>query len=218
MWPLQQQWFFSISWERAGTCRTTRPSPGPQSTRAHEAVRENADMERHPHGSLISAQLCLSVARRGMHQSFRQHLAHFVPLEHTGFLRSVAERHRPKPAGRPAQPAFPRLSTASIYIGSSGRRSRYVGCRGSAAVWPGRSLAVFLVHRRTDGPEEKPPAVGLCRFVPGRSAVVKRLALPRAVAPSRTTRANPMPPHLTQHAADSLRSPLMPAVRPRLQI
>ena len=90
----------------------------------------------------------------GMHQSARQHLAHFVALEHTGLLRGVAERPRSKPAGSPAQPAFPRLSTANIYIGGSGRRSWPFGYRGSAAVRPSRSLAVFLVHRRTDSPEE----------------------------------------------------------------
>jgi hypothetical protein len=33
--------------------------------RAHEAVREHANMESRPYGALISAQPCLSVARRG---------------------------------------------------------------------------------------------------------------------------------------------------------
>jgi hypothetical protein len=133
----------------------------------------------------------------GMHQSARQQLAHFVALELSGLLRGVAERHRSKPAGSPAQPAFPRLSTATIYIGGSGRRSWLFGYRGSAAVRPGRSLAVLLVHRRTDGPEERASAVGSCRVVPERSSAVTRLAFPRAVAPVRTTRAKPMPPHLT---------------------
>ena len=100
MWPLQQQWFFSISWGRAGTCRTTRPSPGPQSTRAHEAVRENADMERHPHGSLISAQLCLSVARRG-HAPVIPPASRALRAARTHRVSSQCRREAPIEARRP---------------------------------------------------------------------------------------------------------------------
>ena len=113
-------------------------------------------------------------------------------------------RHNRRPQGLLLRP-----STSGVY----GNRSWRFGYREVAAVRPGRSLAVVQVHRRTESLEEKPPAVGSCRVVPARFSAVTRLALHRAVAPVRTTRANPAPPHLTRHAADSLRSPLIPAVR-----
>ena len=101
--------------------------------------------------------------------SWRSNIAGFFTLSPGVTDRSPqVARHN-----RPSHGFLLRPSTAGV----SGMRSWRFDYRESAALRPGRPLAVILVHRRTDGLEEKPPAA---RQLPCRSETFLNGQTPRS--------------------------------------